>query len=89
VNGDALDLGVGNRPRDAVKALSAPRISVADGGLNSIRDLGCNWARLYWEKGQWKDFGLLVWQLIKMAPRAVWAKSWRNLQRALHLGDEV
>jgi hypothetical protein len=74
---------------DTVKALNALKISVAGGGLNSMR-LRVQLAHLYWEKGQWKDFGLLVWQLIKMAPRAIWAKSWwRNLQRALHLGDEV
>jgi len=73
---------------DAVKALNALRISVAGGGQNSVR-LRLQLARVYWEKGLWKDFVLLVWQVINMAPRAVWAKSWRNLQRALHLGAEV
>jgi tetratricopeptide (TPR) repeat protein len=72
---------------DAVKALSFLRIIAAGGGLNSMR-LRLQLARLYWEKGQWKDFFSLVWQAINMAPRAIWA-SWRNPQRALILGDEV
>jgi tetratricopeptide (TPR) repeat protein len=73
---------------DDVKALNALRVSVAGGGLNSMR-LRLQLARLYWENGQWKDFVLLVCQMINTAPRAIWTKSWQNLQRALHLGDEV
>src|SRR5262249_4137482 len=58
---------------DAAKALSALRVSVAGGGPNSMR-LRLQIARLYWEKGQWRDFALLVSQVINMASRAIWAK---------------
>jgi Flp pilus assembly protein TadD len=72
---------------DTAKALSALMFSITTGGLNSTR-LRMQLASLYWKNGQWGDFILEAWQVINMAPKAIWTKGWRNL-RALRLADEI
>jgi tetratricopeptide (TPR) repeat protein len=72
---------------DTVKALGALRMSIA-GGLNRMTSR-LQLARLYWKQGQWRDFTREVWQVINMALKGMWASGRRNLQRALHLVDEL
>jgi tetratricopeptide (TPR) repeat protein len=83
----ALLAGLYAREGDTGKALSVLRISMASGGVKSTR-LRLQLARLYWQKQQWADFVRLAWQVINMAPRAIWAKGWRHLQRTLHFDGE-